>query len=61
MFASGQVLNRRFNRQIGWRFALENAIHVACRVAILVDRIGSVRDQAAGSDIVAERPLLSFA
>ena len=49
------VLGRRLHWQVGRLLALENAIHVPCRAPILVDDIGSVRNQATGADEVAER------
>ena len=44
------VLGRRLHRQVGRLLALEDAIDVAGRAAVLVDRIRPVGDQAAGGD-----------
>src|SRR5262245_28316827 len=41
------VLVRRLHRQISWLLALEDAVDVTGRAAVLVDDIGSVGDQAA--------------
>ena len=41
----------RSNRHVCWFFALEDAIDVACRAAVLVDSVGGeVRDQTAVSN-----------
>ena len=47
------VLGRRLHRQVGHLLALENTVDVFGRTPILVDRIGSIRDQAAATDEVA--------
>src|SRR6266436_10294459 len=44
------VLGRRLHWQVGRLLALEDAVDVAGRAAILVDRIRPVRDQAAARD-----------
>ena len=44
------VLGRRLHRQVGRLLTLEDAIDVAGRAPVLVDEIGSIGDQAAGSD-----------
>ena len=47
------VLGRRLHRQVGRLLALENAVDIASRAAVLVDKIGPVGDQAAGRDEIA--------
>jgi hypothetical protein len=42
-------------RQVGRFLALEDAVNITSRAPVHVDRIGPVRDQAAGGDEVAER------
>ena len=42
------VLGRRLHRQVGRLLALEDAVDVAGRAAVLADQIGPVGDQAAG-------------
>ena len=49
------VLGRRLHRQVGRLLALEDAVDIAGRAAVLVDRIGPVGDQAAAGDEVAVR------
>ena len=44
------VLGRRLHRQVGRLLALEDAIDVAGRAPVLVDRIRPIGDQAAGGD-----------
>ena len=44
------VLGRRLHRKIGWLLALEDAIDIASRASVLVDKIGSIGDQAAVGD-----------
>ena len=44
------VLGRRLHRQVGRLLALEDAIDVAGRAAVLVDEIRPIGDQAAGGD-----------
>ena len=48
------VLGRRLHRQVGRLFALEDAIDVASGAPILVDDIGSVRNQAAADENAAK-------
>ena len=40
----------RLNWHVCWFFALEDAIDVACRAAVLVDWVGGIRDQTAVSN-----------
>ena len=47
------VLGRRLHRQVGRLLALEDAIDVAGRAPVLVDRIRPIGDQAAAGDEVA--------
>src|SRR5262249_979756 len=47
------ILGRRLHRKIGWLFTLEDAIDIAGRAPVLVNKIGSVGHQAAGDDEVA--------
>ena len=47
------ILDRRLHRQVGRLLALEDAIHVACRVPKLVDESRPIGDQAAANDEVA--------
>ena len=49
------VLGRRLHRQVGRLLALEDAVDIGGRAAILVNQIGPVRDQAAGGDEVTIR------
>jgi hypothetical protein len=49
------VPGRRLNRQVSRFLAFEDAIYVARRAPVLVDRIRSVRAQASASGVVAER------
>src|SRR5262249_2039715 len=44
------VFGRCLHRQLGWLFALEDAIDVAGRLTILVDVIRPIGGQAAGGD-----------
>ena len=44
------VLGRRLHRQVGRLLALEDAVDIAGRAPVLVDRIGSIGDQAAVGD-----------
>ena len=44
------VLGRRLHRQVGRLLALEDAVDVAGRAPVLVDRIRPVGDQAAAGD-----------
>ena len=44
------VLGRRLHRQVGRLLALEDAIDVAGRAAVLVDQIGAIGNQAAAGD-----------
>src|SRR6516165_12709950 len=48
------VFGRRLHRQIGGLLAAEDAIDVTGCTAILVDRIGAIRHQTTGSDVVAK-------
>src|SRR5262249_54820436 len=47
------VLCRRLHRKVGGLFALEDAIDVAGRAAVRVDRVGAVRDEAAAGGVEA--------
>src|SRR5215472_9975240 len=47
------ILDRRLHRQVGRLLALEDAIHVACRMPKLVDESRPIGDQAAANDEVA--------
>ena len=44
------VLGRRLHRQVGRLLALEDAVDIAGRAPVLVDVIGPIGDQAAGSE-----------
>jgi hypothetical protein len=44
------VLCRRLHRQVGWLLALENAIDVARRAAILINRMHPIGSQTAAND-----------
>src|SRR5262249_40646114 len=44
------ILGRRLHRQVGRFLALEDAIDVSCRASVLIDRISSIRNQAAAGD-----------
>jgi hypothetical protein len=48
------VFGRRLNRQVGRLLALEDAINVADRRTELAHDVGSVGDQAAAGDEIAE-------
>ena len=52
------VLGRRLHRQVGRLLALEDAIDVAGRAAVLVDDIRPIGDQAAAGDeeAIGSRP-----
>src|SRR5258708_6967083 len=47
------ILGRRLHRKVGSLLALEDAIDVACRAPILIDRIRPVGDQATAGREVA--------
>ena len=47
------VLGRRLHRKIGWLLSLENSIHVASRLPVLLDEVRSVSNEAAGRNDVA--------
>src|SRR5215467_7053786 len=47
------VLSRRLHRHVGGLLALEDAVDVAGRAPILVDKISSIRDQTAARDKLA--------
>jgi len=47
------VLGRRLHRQVGWLFALENAIHVSGRAPILLDCIRPISGEAALVGVIA--------
>jgi hypothetical protein len=49
------VLRRRLHRQVGRLLALENAIDVAGRPPVWIDRIRPVGDQAASHGVKAQR------
>src|SRR5215472_4373139 len=44
------ILGRSLHRQVGRLLALENAVYVAGRSPVLVDRMSTIRDQAAAGD-----------
>ena len=44
------ILRRRLHRHVGWLLAFEDAIDIAGRAPVWVDRIWSIRDQAAVDD-----------
>src|SRR4029077_12542373 len=44
------VLGRRLYRQLGWLLALEDAINVAGRLSVLVDKIRSIGDEPTNGD-----------
>jgi hypothetical protein len=46
------VLRRRLHRQVGGLLALEDAIDVSSRAAVLIDQIRPIGDQASGGDVV---------
>jgi len=47
------VLGRRLHRKIGWLLSLENSIHVASCLPVLLDEVRSVSNEAAGRNEVA--------
>ena len=47
------ILGRRLHREIAWLLTFEDAIDVAGGTPKLVDKIKSIRDQAAAGDKVA--------
>jgi hypothetical protein len=48
------ILSRRLDRKVRRLFALEDAVDVAGRAAVLVEQIGPIGDQPAGGDVGPE-------
>src|SRR5260370_24731934 len=46
------ISGRRLHRQVGWLFALENAIDIVGRAPVLVRPIRPTGNQTAGGDVV---------
>ena len=49
------ILGRRLHRQVGRLLALEDAINIAGRAAVLVDQVRRIGDQPTGIDKMAVR------
>src|SRR5262245_5644497 len=47
------ILTRRLHRQIGRLLTFKDAVDVACRAPVLVEEIGPIGDQTAGSGVKA--------